>query len=108
MDQSLVIKKGKQYFRYSINKTPFEYILDKNFLINKIISSKLGVAEDKYLYFQINENQNNINIYFSKKSYELVGWQIEDVYQNLAVTYIFNTSINQDLKKKLFTLPLND
>jgi len=38
----------------------------------------------------------------------LVGWQIEDVYQNLAVTYIFDTSINQEIDQKIFKLPKND
>ena len=34
--ESLVIKKGKQYFRYPIKTSPFEFILDKSYLINKI------------------------------------------------------------------------
>ena len=104
----LVIKKGKQYFRYSINKTPFEFLLDKEFLINKIKSGKLGEVEDKFFFFKIIENNNNINVFFSKDNYDLVGWQIEDVYQNLAVTYIFDTSINQEIDQKIFKLPKND
>ncbi len=105
---SLVIKKGKQYFRYSIESTPFEYLLDKNFLINNIQSKNLGEINNKYLFFEIKENNNNINVYFSKKSYELVGWQIEDIYQNLAVTYIFDTAINKNIDEKLFKLPKKD
>ena len=42
------------------------------------------------LFFQILENNNNINIFLAIKILILVGWQIEDIYQNLAVTYIFN------------------
>ena len=103
--RSLVIKNNNQYYRYPIKSTPFEFILDKKFLINKIISSKLSEVENKYLYIQINENNNNINIFFSQKNYELVGWQVEDIYQNLAVTYIFNTSINKDVDEKIFKLP---
>ena len=34
-------------------------------------------------------------MFFLVKNYDLVGWQIEDVYQNLAITYIFNTLINK-------------
>ena len=104
----MVIKKGKQYFRYSIESTPFEYLLDKNFLINNIQSKNLGEINNKYLFFEIKENNNNINVYFSKKSYELVGWQIEDIYQNLAVTYIFDTAINKNIDEKLFKLPKKD
>ena len=77
-------------------------------MINKINSTELGEVEDKYLFFQIIENSNNINVFFSKKNYELIGWQVEDIYQNLVVTYIFNTSINSDVSEKLFVLPKID
>ena len=100
-----MIKNNNQFYRYPIKSTPFEFILDKEFLLNKINSSQLIEVEDKYLYIQINENNNNINIFFSKKNYEIIGWQVEDIYQNLAVTYIFETSINKVINKKIFVLP---
>ena len=106
--KSLVIKNNKQYYRYPIKKTPFEFLLDKKFLINKIKSSELSKVKDKFLFLQIIENNNNINVFFSQKNYELVGWQVEDIYQNLAVTYIFNTSINKDVDDKIFKLPKID
>ena len=106
--RSLVIKNNNQYYRYPIKSTPFEFLLDKEFLIRKINSSELNEIEDKYIYIQITENNNNINVFFNKENYEPVGWQIEDVYQNLAVTYIFDTSINKDIDQKLFKLPDND
>ena len=105
---SLVIKNNEQYYRYPIKSTPFHFLLDKNYLINKIKSSSLDEVENKYLFFQINENNSNINIFFSRENYDLIGWQIEDIYQNLAVTYIFNTSINKIVDEKLFKLPAND
>jgi len=43
-----------------------------------------------------------------KKNFNLVGWQVEDIYQNLAVTYIFDTTINKNIDEKIFNLPLND
>ena len=105
---SLVIKNNRQYYRYTIKSTPFVFLLDKNYLINKIKSSTLDEVEDKYFFFRIKENNNNINVFFSKKNYVLVGWQVEDIYQNLAVTYIFNTSINTSVDEKLFKLPPNN
>ena len=105
---SLVIKKGQQYFRYPIKSTPFEFLLDKNFLIKKIKSKPLKEANEKYLFFQIDENNNNINVFFNRDDYNLVGWQIEDVYQNLSVTYIFNSVINKKIDEKIFKLPAND
>jgi len=106
--RSLVIKNNDQYYRYPIKSTPFEYLLDKEFLLKKIKSSEVNEIENKFLFFQINENNNNINVFFSKTNYEIIGWQIEDIYQNLAVTYIFNTSINETIDEKIFLLPKND
>ena len=106
--RTLVIKSNKQYYRYPIKSTPLEFILDKEYLIDKIISSELNDVEDKYMFVQIIENNNNINIFFSKKNFELIGWQIEDIYQNLAVTYIFDTSINKNINEKIFKLPKRD
>ena len=106
--RTLVIKSNKQYYRYPIKSTPLEFILDKEYLIDKIISSELNDVEDKYMFVQIIENNNNINIFFSKKNFELIGWQIEDIYQNLAVTYIFDTSINKYINEKIFKLPKQD
>ncbi len=104
----MVIKNNDQYYRYPIKSTPFEYLLDKEFLLKKIKSSEVNEIENKFLFFQINENNNNINVFFSKTNYEIIGWQIEDIYQNLAVTYIFNTSINETIDEKIFLLPKND
>ncbi len=106
--KSIVIKKGKQYFRYPIKSTPFELLLDKSFLIDQIKKYPLKETNEKYLFFQVNENNNNINIFFSKENYGLVGWQVEDVYQNLSVTYIFNTIVNKKIDDKLFKLPKNN
>ena len=103
--KSLVIKNSKQYYRYPLKSTPFALLLDKKFLINKMNSSNLNETESNYFFFQISENNNNINIFFSKKNFELIGWQVEDVYQNLAVTYIFDTVINAQIDEKLFKLP---
>ena len=106
--KSLVIKNNKQYYRYPMKSTPLAFILDKNFLINKIKLTDLNEIEDKYVFIKIIENNNNISIFFNKKNYELVGWQIEDIYLNLAVTFIFDTLINQNIDQKIFKLPVNN
>ena len=77
-------------------------------MIDKLNYSELSEFNNKYIFFKINENNNNINVFFSKESYEIVGWQIEDIYQNLAVTYIFDKSINNQIDEKKFKLPKND
>ena len=105
---SLVIKNDRQYYRYPLKSTPLEFILNKNYLIKKIETSKLNKTNDKYFYFEIDEENNKINIFFNKENFKLVGWQIEDIYQNLAVTYIFNSEINKNIDEKIFKLPASN
>ena len=104
---SLVIKNqaGKEYFIYPLEQTPFELILDKNLLLKKIKKLKAIFLNEKYYLFNMENNGNLINIFFDKVSYDLVGWQTEDIYQNLVVTYIFNVKKNSDIDKKIFKLP---
>ena len=105
--KSLVIKNqnGKEYFRYLLNQTSLELILDKDLLLKKIEEIDGKIVDKKYYVFYLENNGNKINIFFDKNTYNLVGWQTEDIYQNLVVTYIFNVVRNSKVDKKLFVLP---
>jgi outer membrane lipoprotein-sorting protein len=103
--KSLVIKTKVSFYRYSLNKTPLNLILDKNFLIKKIFNLKEKILDETYINFEIVENDNEINIFFDNKTFNLVGWQIKDIYQNINVTYLSSIKINQQVDKNLFKLP---
>jgi outer membrane lipoprotein-sorting protein len=103
--KSLVIKTKVSFYRYPLNKTPLNLILDKNFLINKIVNLKENILDKTYINFEIVENDNEINIFFDNKTFNLVGWQIKDIYQNINVTYLSSIKINQQVDKNLFKLP---
>jgi len=108
--RSLVIKtnNGNNYYIYPLDRTPLEYILDKEYLISKIKMLEPRNINDEYLNFKIFENNNEINIFFDKKSLNLIGWQTEDIYQNLSVTFISSIRINQKIDQKKFKLPQNN
>ena len=105
--KSLVIKNqiNNQYYRYSLKKTPLELILDKDFLINQIKNLESRDVDGKYINFSIINNNNEINIFFDNKTLNLIGWQTEDIYQNLVITYIYEIKYNQKIKKNIFKLP---
>ena len=108
--KSLVIKttnKGS-YYRYALSKTPLIFLLDKEYLISKINILEPREINNKYLNFTIFENNNEINIFFDMRNLSLVGWQTEDVYQNLAITFISSVKINQEINDKIFILPKNN
>ena len=104
--KTLVIKTDSgSYYRYPIQKTPLDYILDKNFLIKKIENMKERIIDNKYVNFTIFKDENEINIFFNKDNYNLIGWQTLDVYQNLNITYLSLIKKNQILEKNIFQLP---
>tara|TARA_B100000073_G_C23667837_1_gene547325 strand:+ start:496 stop:1044 length:549 start_codon:yes stop_codon:yes gene_type:complete len=103
--KSLVIKSLSSYYLYPLDKTPLNLILDKNFLIDAINNSDGRIIEDKFINYNFSEKDNEINIFFDKNTYELIGWQTLDIYQNLSITFISSIVKNQKLKKNLFEIP---
>ena len=96
------------YYIYPLKKTPLDLILDKNFLIKKIKDIPERVIENKFINFKFIENENEINIFFDNKNFNLIGWQTSDVYQNLSITYLYSIEKNQSLDKNIFNLPKKD
>ena len=103
--KSLVIKSLSSYYLYPLDKTPLDLILDKNFLIRAINNSDERIIEDKFINYSFSKKDNEINIFFDKNTYELIGWQTLDIYQNLSITFISSIIKNQKLKKNLFEIP---
>ena len=103
--KSLVIKTRTSFYRYPLNKTPLNLILDKNFLIKKIYNLEEKKLDKTYINFSIVENDNEINIFFDNKTFKLIGWQTKDIYQNINITYLSSIKLNQQVDKKLFKLP---
>ena len=108
--KSLVITTSNKgsYYRYPLNKTPLKFLLDKEYLISKIEELEPREINSKYLNFKIFENNNEINIFFDKKDLNLIGWQTEDIYQNLSITFISSVKKNQEVDNKIFKLPENN
>ena len=103
--KSLVIKTKTSFYRYPLNKTPLNSILDKKFLIKKIINLKEKMLDESYINFEIEENNSKINIFFNDKTFYLAGWQTKDIYQNISVTHISSIYVNQQIDKDLFNEP---
>ena len=103
--KSLVIKTITSFYRYPLNKTPLNLILDKNFLIKKIENLKEKTVSQTFINFEILEKENEINIFFDNETFNLVGWQTKDIYQNINVTYLSSIKKNQQIDKDLFKLP---
>ena len=103
--KSLVIKTITSFYRYPLQKTPLNLILDKNYLIKKIYNLKEKIVNNTQINFTILENDNEINIFFDNKTFNLIGWQTKDIYQNINFTYLSSIQVNQQVQKDLFKLP---
>ena len=103
--RSIVIKTKSSYYLYPIKRTPLNSILDKEFLLKKIEKLEPRSIDNKFINFNFLENENEINLFFDKKSFNLIGWQTIDIYQNLSITYLSSITKNLKLKKNLFKLP---
>ena len=104
--RSLVInsKKIKNYLNYKLKDTPLNLILDKKFLISKLDQVEVVQENDETFSFEIEHNDNLLNVFFDKKNYEIKGWTTTDIYQNRVETKLFNIKINMMIDEKLFRI----
>ena len=106
--KSLVIKSTSSYYRYPLDKTPLNFILDKNFLLEKISELKEENINNSLIKFTIKEDNQSIEIFFDINDYNLIGWQTKDIYQNTAVTLLYSVKSNQVINEKIFKVPLQN
>ena len=106
--KSLVIKTKVSYYRYPLSKTPLYFILDKKFLIDKIYNLEERLIDNSLINYTIKENDHEINIFFDDLTFNLIGWQTKDVYQNLTITFISSIKRNEIFDKDIFKLPVQN
>ena len=103
--KSLVVKSRSSYYRYPLEKTPLNLILDKKYLINKISGLEERIVNKSLIKFTIFDKESEINIFFDNQTYDLIGWQNTDIYQNFNITFLSSIRKNRVLSKNLFKIP---
>ena len=106
--KSLIVKAMSSYYRYPLDKTPLNFILDKNFIIDKIYDLKEENINNSLIKFTIKENDQLIEIFFDKDNNNLIGWQTKDIYQNTTITLLNSVQLNQEIDEKIFKAPLQN
>ena len=104
--KSLVINSDKinNYFRYSLKKTPLNFILDKTFIISKIYELREDLDYPFYYVFDVKYENISTKIFFDKKNLELIGWETTDIYQNKVQTFISDIQKNISVDNKIFII----
>ena len=104
--KSLIINSDniKNYYRYPLDDTPLNFILDKELLISKVSSIKADKDYPFYHVLNFEYENNLVKVFFNKESLNLIGWEIKDIYQNLIQTFISDIKINIFIDENIFSL----
>ena len=96
-------KKYNKTYRYPISKSPFLNILYKNKLLEIIKTGELVLTKDiiKLIYLK----ENEITVFFDRKTLDLKGWKIVDQYNN-SINFSLNIISKNDVyEKETFKIP---
>ena len=100
---AIIQKKYKKTYYYSISKSPFLSILYKDKLLEIVKSGKLQSTDKIIKLIYIDDNE--ITVFFDKKTLDLKGWQIIDQYNN-NINFSLNIVAKNDVfKKGTFKVP---
>jgi len=96
-------KRYNKTYYYPISKSPFLNILYKDKLLEIVGSGEIELSDQiiKLIYLDDNE----ITIFFDKKSLDLKGWQIIDQYNNNINFSLKIVAKNNVFKKGTFKIP---
>ena len=104
--KSLLINSNKndQFYRYALEKTPLNLILDKEFIIEKIDLMKQEININSSYKFQLDYENLEIAIFFDEKNLNLRGWTTMDIYQNKVETNLSSVKTNILVDEKIFDI----
>jgi len=96
-------KKYNKTYHYPISKSPFLNILYKDKLLEIVKSGKLELTEQLIKLIYLSENE--ITVFFDRKTLDLKGWEIIDQYNNNINFSLNIVSKNDTYKKGTFKIP---
>ena len=104
--KALVIKNNRynKTYIYPLKTTPLEYILDKEFILDKMKNLEPKINNNT-IEFLFPTKKKLLSIFFNIETYDLAGWKTIDVYQKEVVFQINNLEKNINIDENLFKLP---
>ena len=97
-------KRYNKTLFYSVKKSPFIKILNKDFLKELIRTSNLQYVNNQIKLTGLSDTEK-ITILFDKNNFNLVGWEITDQFQNKIVFLIKILSVNKSYDLSFFEIP---
>ena len=106
IQKSEIQKRYKKVYYYSLKKTPLFYILDKENILNLMRDYEPSEFDLNIIGYEIIENNSNkLQIFFDKKSLDILGWKTIDAYSNEVNFLIRNVKKNISVEKIIFKIP---
>ena len=96
-------KRYNKTYYYPISQSPFLNILYKNKLLEIVKSGELDLSDQIIKLVYLGENE--ITVFFDKKTLDLKGWQIIDQYNNNINFSLRIVAKNDVFKKGTFKIP---
>jgi outer membrane lipoprotein-sorting protein len=104
---AVVKKKYKKIYYYPLKKTPLFFILNKENIINVVKNYEPIYSDSNIIEYELSDIDFNIlNIFFDKKSLELLGWKTFDAYSNNVDFSIKNIKTNVLIENEIFKIPM--
>ena len=98
-------KRYNKTYYYPASNSYFLEILNKKKFENIILEGNLNSNGETFEVKFSDEKKGEITFFFNKKNFNLSGWKIIDLNGNQTNFEIKNLNKNQNLDKKLFTIP---
>ncbi len=96
-------KRYNKTFYYPISKSPFLNILYKNKLLEIIRNG--NIKRSGQFVNLIYKNQNDIEVFFDRKTFDLRGWQMVDEYNNNIKFSLIIIAKNDIFNEDTFKIP---
>ena len=98
-------KRYNKIYRYPLSKSYFLQILNGEKFSEVIMKGEMLINDDFSEVEYLDENIGQIIFYFNNKNYDLIGWRLIDINNNITVFEISNQSKNIEIKKTFFSIP---
>ena len=105
--RNLVIyhKRYNKIYYYPSSKSYFLEILNKEKFFELIMKGTIQSNKNFSEIEHFDESKGEIIFYFDNKNYDLIGWRLIDINNNITVFEISNQSKNIEIKKNIFYIP---
>ena len=98
-------KRYNKIYRYPLSKSYFLEILNGDKFSEVVMKGEMQINNNFSEIQYLDENKGEIIFNFNNKNYDLVGWRLIDINNNVTVLEMNNQSKNIEIKKNFFFIP---